>query len=184
MTIKNIAKALIFCCFSLVFYSCDKLNNDLSEVIIKIPLKEAIEVADSISNSNQMEIWHEDVITIDMDSIIAANNLMRFNRINISELILSLNEIESSYNDLGFIEEVRLTISDNLEFDNEVTIAKTNQFQPNELEKNLDIITQDISSFIAKHEMFYFRMYGKKRNSIIISDVRLRLNGKIKLFIE
>ncbi|PID95562.1 MAG: hypothetical protein CSA94_00910 [Bacteroidetes bacterium] len=180
---KKLSKIILLLIFFSTLYSCQQLNENLSEVIIKLPLKKSIIIPDSLSGSNQIEVWHEDIININVDSIILANNLRKFNRVDISELSVSVPPSENG-NNLGFIEKIRITISENNTFEKEVVIAEAFRFQPNDTEKYLDIITGDISSFIQHHERFYFRLYGKRHNSSIITHEKLRLNGKLQFFME
>lgn len=139
--------------------SCEELAENVDEAKINIPIKKRVFTLDSLDDSkkNNEVLLHQCLVDIDVDSVLEAQGLDHISRAQANEMVLGIDK--PSDEELYFLNKVKITISENDSFKDEIKVAEAQNINSQDHSLKLEIMDTDITHVFTSRG-FFLRIYA------------------------
>ena len=179
---RRLSMAAIFMAVGILvsLSSCEDYLESTDEVKIHIPIKkQAFSVDSSVLRLKNDELLLNQMrVTIDIDSLLEAEGLEYLSAAKVNELVLGVDE--PAVENLFFLDQARVTISDDKNFNEEIVVAESDKISPNQKSINLKVMNLDIAREL-RTDGFYLRIYGTPAAPLYKSGITMFVEGKMTL---
>ena len=139
--------------------SCEELAEDVNEAKINIPIKKRVFTLDSLEKGYKYNevILHQSFVDIDVDSVLEAQGLNHISRAQANEMILGIDKPTDE--NLYFLNKVKITISENERFKDEIKVAQAQNISSQDHSLKLEVMNTDITHVFTSRG-FFLRIYA------------------------
>lgn len=155
----SIAGILLFLVAVFSLSSCEDYLESTDEVKIQIPIKKRAFSVDSsvLRLKNEELLLNQLRVNIDIDSLLEAEGLEYLSTAKVSKLIIGIDE--PAIENLFFLDQAKVTISDDRSFKEEIVVAESDKIIRDQQAINMEVMNLDIAREI-RTDGFYLRIYG------------------------